>query len=265
MSTPLASIVFGHANGFPAPVYRKLREEILAEHWLEAECLGQSTQGIGRNWTGIAQQMLELARQAPKPRIGLGHSLGGFALYLAEHLEPGLLDGLILLEPPMFRPATRNLIRTVRAMGLLNRFPPVSLALRRKRHWPDRDAARAYFLSKPLFAPLDPDCLEDYLSHGLIPEDGGLGLRYRAETEYRVFYEGPPAIPRLRCAPGLALFLFGRQTNVLQPADLRWLNKRLRGFRMEAVEGGHLFPLEQPQQTGRLIASRMEQAGFRLR
>ena len=146
MSQPLVSIVFGHANGFPAPVYRKFREGLGASRWFEADCLGQGTQGIGRNWTGITQQMLACARQAPRPRIGLGHSLGGFALYLAEHQEPGLLDGLVLMEPPMFRPATRNLIRLIRTLGLLNRFPPVSLALRRRRHWPDRDTARPFAL-----------------------------------------------------------------------------------------------------------------------
>jgi pimeloyl-ACP methyl ester carboxylesterase len=261
----LATIVFGHANGFPAPVYRKLREALNATQWLEADCLGQGSQGIGRNWTGITRQMLECARQAPRPRIGLGHSLGGFALYLAEHAEPGLLDGMILLEPPMFRPATRNLIRLVRSLGLLNRFPPVSLALRRKRHWPDRDAARDYFASKALFAPLDPDCLDDYLREGLVPEAAGLGLKYRAETEYRVFYEGPPAVPRLRQTPSLAAFVYGQQTQVLKPADLHWLRKRLSGFTHDALPGGHLFPLEHPQQTADSIVSRIESAGFRLR
>ncbi len=258
-----ASVFFGHANGFPAPVYRLFREAVGSGAWSEIERLGHSRHGVGRNWMGIVQEVEEYVKTLPAPRIGIGHSLGAFAIYLAEAKNPGLFNAMVLMEPPMLRPSLRTKIALIRAVGLLDRFPPVSLAKRRRRIWPDRLTARAYFNERILFADFDSISLDDYLHLGLEDAKHGVTLRFSAETEHEIFRNGPPPVLQIR-PPANAWFLYGEKTRVLSSADFLYIKKQLPGFLFVSCQGGHLFPVEKPAETGNLVRIFLENEGYRI-
>jgi len=255
MNPAEVTLLFAHANGFPAGVYRKFLEATGFSQRVCPERLGHSAHGVGRNWTGVTAELLDALGNLPGPVVGVGHSLGAFALYRAALIRPERFSALVLIEPPMFRPGLRTTIQLIRLLGLLDRFPPVSLAKKRRRIWPDLTSARAYLLERPLFARLDPEVFDAYLAHGLEPAASGeWTLRFRAEVEHEIFRQGPPPVEQ---NPGRfpLLFLYGKNTDVLQAADLAHVSKRLAANRatLEAFPGGHLFPLEQPLEAGQRV------------
>jgi len=253
MNPNAVHVLFAHANGFTAPVYEKFLEATGFGHRHSIERLGHSPFGVGRNWTGIVGELTAFAETIPTPRIGIGHSLGAFSLYRAALAKPGLFDALVLMEPPMFRPAVRRQIQVIRTIGLLDRFPPVSLAKKRRRRWPDLANARQYLLERPFFSRLDPEVLEAYLQRGLeLSSTGEWVLRFHAEVEHEIFRQGPPPVDRF--SRGLPLlFLYGAKTDVLKPADLTHVRTQLAGATVEAFDGGHLFPLERPIEAGQRV------------
>jgi pimeloyl-ACP methyl ester carboxylesterase len=252
MNPEQVTLLFAHANGFPAGVYGKFLDATGFTQRVCPERLGHSRFGVRRNWTGITDELLDLANHLPGRVVGVGHSLGAFALYRAALKRPERFSALVLMEPPMLRPSLRARIQLVRLLGLLDRFPPVSLAKKRRRRWPDLPSARQYLLDRPLFARMDPDVFNAYLAHGLEPTGTGeWTLRFRAEIEHEIFWQGPPPVQQNPDRLPL-LFLYGKDTDVLQAGDLAHVRKRLNASKavIDAFAGGHLFPLDQPLEAG---------------
>lgn len=249
-------VVFGHANGFPAGTYAPFRSALeregLVASWRAVERLGHAhPPGVG--WTGVAAELAELAETAPRPRLGIGHSLGAYGLYLASERHPALFDAVVLLEPPMFHPAKSLAWGLLRRAGLATRVPPASLALRRRRRFPDPASARAHFAGKPLFGRVDPACLDAYVAHGLRPEGRQWTLAFDPAVEAEVFRTGPALLPRARHAPARAWWVTGADSAVVDAADRRWTARRLRGYTALRWPGGHLFPLEDPAGTAERV------------
>ena len=117
-------------------------------------------------------------------------------------------------------------------------------------------AARGdYFAGKTLFRRFDPDCLDAYVRHGLARQGESLRLKFDAATEISIYRSVPhriPGKPRQLKVP-LAL-VRGRHSNVVLPHHAR-LVKRVPQGQFLTVPGGHMFPLERPQETAELLKS----------
>jgi pimeloyl-ACP methyl ester carboxylesterase len=112
--------------------------------------------------------------------VAVGHSLGGAALALAELARPGTFAGLWLFEPIIVpppegpAPAGSNSLATA--------------ARKRRRRFPDRDAAYANYVSKPPLNTLTPAALHAYVDHGFRDVPGGeVELKCTPEVEAAVF------------------------------------------------------------------------------
>ena len=118
--------------------------------------------------------------------IGVGHSMGGAALVLAEQARPGTFAGLWLFEPIV--PPSGWLGR-VDDEGLPN--PMADTAIRRRGEFPSAAAALANYASKPPLDHLRADVLHAYVRHGFVPlsEDpaGPVRLACRPADEAKVF------------------------------------------------------------------------------
>lgn len=129
--------------------------------------------------------------------LGIGHSLGGAALLLAEHGRPGTFAALFVYEPVVFPPEGEIVgLLPELTVGAPERIDPedspmVQGALRRKEVFTSFQDAYDNFASKPPLDVLDPDALSAYVEHGFAASpDGTVRLKCRGETEAQIYRTG---------------------------------------------------------------------------
>jgi len=137
------------------------------------------------SWRGMADDVLavvELIGGGDEPLLGVGHSMGGAALVLAEQAHPGTWAALWCYEPIVFpRPEGRVLPGNVLAES----------ARRRRAVFPSRDAAFANYHAKPPLNRFTSEALHAYVDHGFRSRpDGSVELKCAPETEARIFEAG---------------------------------------------------------------------------
>jgi pimeloyl-ACP methyl ester carboxylesterase len=117
---------------------------------------------------------------------GLGHSLGGAVLLLAEQRRPGTFESLCLYEPVVIPPR-------IMSDGFGAPISMTDLARKRRPTFGSRREARDNFGSKPPMNRFDPAALDAYVAYGLVDVPGdGVTLACAREDEASV-YEGAPS------------------------------------------------------------------------
>jgi pimeloyl-ACP methyl ester carboxylesterase len=179
-----------HATGFHGAVWEPLSGALGEgfERWaIDFRGHGASVLPPGHPvpWDDVAGDVLAVVDDLGLPSgevLGVGHSMGGAALLLAEQARPGLFAALWLYEPiappPGAIPAAEG--GNTLAEG----------ARRRRPTFGSHAEALANFASKPPLGVARADALHAYVRHGLVAgEDGAVHLACRPDDEAR-FYEG---------------------------------------------------------------------------
>lgn len=245
---------FAHANGFPCGAYRKLLRALAADHRVLAMPLRPLWRGAApdslRVWEDAAHDLRTALRGAGVVGgVGVGHSLGAVVTLMAAAHDPELFRGLVLLDPVLFTGPRALLWGLVKRVRLQNHMPIVKSALRRRDHWPSREAVRASYATKPVFARFDPECLDDYLEAGLLDTPEGVILRYTKAWEARIFSTTPSVeiwshVRRLRLP---VLVLRGDGSDAFLPEAAARVARDVPGAEIVTLaDASHLFPLERP-------------------
>lgn len=184
-----AAVLFAHPTGFLGSTWGPMAAELagVAHGWaLDFRGHGDSTcpASMDFGWRGMGDDVEAVVDAlGPGPLFGVGHSMGGTALLMAEIRRPGTFAALWLYEP-------------ILSPGRDVEGPRVNFmaeAARRRRPWfPDRDAAYANFAAKPPLDALAPAALWAYVNHGLRdrPDEGVVALKCTPDVEARVFEGG---------------------------------------------------------------------------
>ncbi|WP_187672953.1 alpha/beta fold hydrolase [Zestomonas carbonaria] len=248
-------VFFAHANGFPSATYGKLFDA-LAPHY-QVRHLDRHGHDprfpVGDNWEALVEELIHHLERLDAPVWGVGHSLGGVLHYRAALRRPELYRGVVMLDSPMLPLAARLAIRTAKRFGLIDRLTPAGRTLGRRETFNDPAEAREYFAGKTLFRHFDPDCLDAYVHHALQPSGDGLRLRFDPATEisiYRTVPHNNPGRPQQLRVP-LAV-VRGDRSRVVRNQDVRLVNRVPRGECL-TLPGGHMFPLERPQDTAETL------------
>ena len=86
------------------------------------------------------------------------------------------------------------------------------------------------------------------------PDQNGFKLRIPREREAEIYDSIPDRLPETIYA-GRGVLIYSQKMEVLKHLDLQWWKKSFPGFKQIGFPGGHLFPLEAPEQLGNLIQS----------
>nr|WP_079418950.1 alpha/beta hydrolase [Thiomonas intermedia] len=260
---PRPLLVFSHANGFPAPVYRKLFQALDPAFRVRAVPLyGHDIRYPVRDgWKPLAQQLIDFIKHdcRGEPAVLVGHSLGDYLSLMAAHAHPELTRQVILLDSPVVAGWRARLLWLSKRTGLGERFSPAAAAKRRRTQWPDLEAVRAHFASKAAFRQWDPDMLGDYSAFGTSADAQGRALAFQREIEYRIYKTLPHQLGALarRPFPVPVSFIGGRSSREIRMAGLG-ATARLARNRLQWIDGSHLFPFESPRETARLIEQAYE-------
>lgn len=257
-----------HANGFPPGTYRKLIERLKTRYHvytLRSRGLVPGTDPRSlRDWEDMADDLAGALRaRGLEGVVGVGHSMGGVATLLASVKNPGLFRAVVALDPVLFTGTRQLAIQALTLLGMRSRVPPASLARRRRETWGSREEAATSYRKKALFRHFDPECFQDYITHGLTEVPGG-GFRLTIPTawEARIFETSPRGVWRkLRAVKVPTLVLRGSDSDTLLPAALARAGRTIPGARTEEAPGTHLFPLEHPEDCARHILTFLDTVG----
>ena len=247
---------FAHGNGFPSPCYRQLLQNLQARFdCCYIDRVGHTAEfPVTENWHGLVDEVIDsIKKQASKPVIGVGHSLGGVLTLLAAIEQPSLFTAVIILDSPLLGRFKSSVVRFSKAVGMIDRLTPAFRTRGRRQHWQTREQVFTYLKSRKLFKTFTDACLEDYIDYGMLKNEEGYSLRFDRQIEYQIYrtiphilneFEGRLHIP--------AALIYGNKSNVVDRLDLRYM-KKYYGIRNFEINGTHMFPMEYPQETANLI------------
>lgn len=247
------------ANGFPPETYRPLASALAGRFrvlgYRPRPLWAAGAPDIGA-WRELAHDMLDdLEGVADGPVLGVGHSLGGILTLYCALLQPALFRGVVLIEPVILPRSTLTLLWLGRHFGLHRRHPLAAGAARRRERFADRDEARARYRGRGVFAEFVPEALDGYVEGALRDdEQGGVALTWPRAWEAHIFSLVPTdswdTIRRLR-AP--LLLVRGRRSDLLVDRSWNELRRWLPEARMVELEGGHMLPMERPDEVAETV------------
>jgi pimeloyl-ACP methyl ester carboxylesterase len=254
-------IVFSHANGFPSGTYRKFFSFL--EPGVEIRAIDMYGHDprfpVTDNWGNQVRELLAfIDTHCDRPVIGVGHSMGAMVTFMAAHRAAEKFRGVIMLDPPVINGLPAYLFQMVKWMGRADSVTPAGKSRHRRSQWPSREAAVADLGKKKLFANVDAECLHDYVHSATEQRADGFHLRYLVEQELALF-RTTPSNPwrylRRLSVPGVVVT--GETSDVAMPAHVARLH-RWHGLRHLTAPGGHLFPLEHPELSARLVREQID-------
>ncbi|WP_192558731.1 alpha/beta fold hydrolase [Pseudomonas allokribbensis] len=252
MSQP---IFFAHANGFPSGTYGKLFSALAPE--FRVTHLEQHAHDprfpAGDNWYHLVDELIHHLQQQDEPVWGVGHSFGGMLHLHAALRCPELYRGVVMLDSPVLTRTDRWVIRAAKRFGFIDKLTPAGRTLGRREEFADLDSARSYFAGKTLFRGFDPECFDAYLQHGLHKVGDKLRLRFDPATEISIYRGVPHTSPgRTRQLQVPLAVVRGHKSRVVMNHHTRFVGRLPQGESL-TVPGGHMFPLERPQDTAQLL------------
>jgi len=245
--------LLAHATGFHGTVFIPLARHLEDEFRSVAPDLrGHGRSGapadLDFDWSGFGLDVLAIVdavapRSVASPRpVGIGHSLGGTALLLAEATRPGTFAALYCYEPILVSGEHRQARGTSHPMG--------DAARRRRAAFASREEARARFASRPPLDALDPEVLDHYVIDGFRDHaDGTVHLRCEPENEGRIFDAGVASavVDGLRGITCPVILGRGSRSTGLSAEGVELARERLGDASIVTIGGvGHFGPLEDP-------------------
>ena len=250
-----APIQFAHANGFPSETYLSLFDQLAYDKLNYISKMGLKLPVENVNFETLAQEAIaSIEANFTQPVVGLGHSSGAMCLIVAASQRPDLFERVIAIEPPLFGLFKRSAIGLFRTFGQGDRLGPTQKALKRRTLWSSKEEAKAYFSQKRLFQGFDERSFEAYLKHGLVPEGDQLGLAIPAPLEVAIFRSVLTRAPKGMHKLPITL-IHADQSDMFWKWDVSWWKRSFPNFEYIAYPGGHLFPLDEPDKTAKLLNS----------
>jgi pimeloyl-ACP methyl ester carboxylesterase len=207
-------------------------------------------------WPHLVEQLLDFLQESfSDPVYGVGHSLGGYLNYLAAVRRPELFKAIVLLDAPIIGPVRGTMLGATKRLGIVDRVTPAGATRDRRSTWRTREEAKQHFRSRKLFRNFTAQCLDDYVSNGLV-RNHELHLKIDPAIEYQIYRTIPHDmmrhLPKLRVP---AAFIGGADSDVVRRVRLAGMRPR---FTFHKVPGGHLFPFEHPREAATSIVRALD-------
>ena len=244
-----ATVAYSHATSFCGAVWDPIVSRVGGDHLVWDQLGHGRAQPIGHpfDWWSFGADVAHRVSEVNGTLVGVGHSMGGTSLVMAELLAPGTFDYLVLIEPILLPPP------------FVARDSQVARSAEKRRAtFPSLAEARNHLRQKQPFMAWDEVAFAGYLRDGFRPtghrSEVTLACDPRDEAEiYRsAFAHG--AWERLSEVKAPTLVMSGALSDTHNEAVIRELASRFPSAGIEIVPGvGHFLPMEMPD----LVADRV--------
>ncbi|MEY3018472.1 MAG: hypothetical protein RL336_1607 [Pseudomonadota bacterium] len=159
-----ATLVLVHATGFHGRTWDKVIQQLPTQHIIAIDLRGHGHSDAipFDSWYDFGADIAATLRKLGLTKVVLvGHSLGGFACVIAAHLEPNIVEKLLLIDPvilppPVYQGYPVDMQQAARATKARQaEFPSVESMIDRYRE-------------REPFALFDHEVFDDYCRHGLV-------------------------------------------------------------------------------------------------
>ena len=174
--------------------------------------------------------------------------MGAASGILAAARRPELFAGIVALDPVLV--PTRIWFWSVLVNRLMpSGMPIIKRALARPHEFDDLDSAFTFYRGKRVFSAISDEVLRDYVEAGhAVSEGGEVRLRYSGAWEACVYRSVPRMTPSLSALTCPVLIVAGDTSTVLTPDTLEGVHQLNPRISSVVLPGGHLLPLESPDQ-----------------
>ena len=240
------TVYLAHATGFCGavwdPVVAGLGHDDVVAWDFPGHGLGPDIKS-SLTWKVFGDYVLEMTEPGG---IGVGHSMGAAALLMAQIADPRRFRALVLVEPIVFPPPHQRVDH-----------PLAAIAVKRKREFPDREAAYANFAERTAFARWDPRALRGYVDCGFVGS-GPVRLACDPEIEAEIYQMSNQhdTWDHLEEVTIPTVVLAGQDTDTIKPDLARAQAARMGGGVEIVPDAGHFLPMERPELVA-MRASRM--------
>ena len=251
----MSTIIFSHANSFPASTYKVLFKSLRARGYAvkAIDKYGHDPRfPVTDNWPHVVQQLVEYATRVVdkvgEPVWLVGHSLGGFLSLMAAAGHPDLAKGVVLIDSPIlggWRSKALGLAKTTQLVGSIS---PGAVSRQRRHSWPSVQAAFEHFQHKKAFAKWDAQVLQDYVDAFEEDGEGKRVLAFDRAIETAFYNTLPDNLDRLLARHPVkcpVTFIGGDQSEEMKQVGMAMTEKVTKG-RIMMLDGSHLFPMEKP-------------------
>jgi len=252
------SIVFAHANGYPPGSYRLMLTS-LAEHFnvyiFDHRPLWSTGEAPTRlAWSAYASDLIDGLEEAFDGPVWLcGHSMGAVVSVLCARRRPGLVKGLIALDPVLL-PLGLWLAAQFVSRFLRKDLPICHVALNRPHSFDSFDAAFKFYRAKKPFRNLADEALWDYVRAGhRETRQGDVELIWSGAWEACIYRSAPSVFGVLSRVKQPMLGIAGLSSDVLTARRLKKWRRTVGQLEQHVLAGGHLVPLEKPEECVVLI------------
>jgi pimeloyl-ACP methyl ester carboxylesterase len=250
-------INFAHANGFPAGSYKTFFEYFQQTNRYQVvakEQYGHERFPVTNNWPHLVDELVHFVKQQKHPVIAIGHSFGGVISFMAACKHPELFKGLIMLDPPVITGVESWAIHLLKKTPYIDKVTPARKSKYRRRFWPPETDLASKFSRSKLFKDFDPRCLQDYVNSATRLHNNQLELVFDPEIETEIFRNMPTNLAKFKQKLTIpAALITGDNSDVSPAYFFKRFAKLNSNIELHTFNGGHMFPLEKPQETFALI------------
>ncbi|WP_163559455.1 alpha/beta hydrolase [Halomonas sp. NO4] len=244
-------LIFAHANGFPGMSYRSLLAPLRERFDVHpVDRLGHHPDyPAAPNWLALRDELLDHLPVSGGAAYGVGHSMGGVLMAMAAERAPERFRCVVMLDPPLMLGSDAWGMKMAKRFGFVDRVTPAGKTRGRRAVWPDREAMAYYLRRRGLFRRFTEAALHDYIEGGTrLRDDGQAELLFDPAVEVEIFRHLPDHLTRLPHRLKVPFgVLAGRDSDLITPKRRRRLVRH--GIALSLVPGGHMFPMEYPEET----------------
>ena len=246
---------FAHANGIPGASYQPLFNRLQPHDVIAIPRFGHDPRfPVDGNWRSLAMELIAfLESHASEPVIGVGHSLGSIVTFVAACKRPDLFRGVLMLDPPLMWGRMAWIFKIMKLLGKVDDFTPAGKSKGRRREWPDREQAVAYFASKRLFQ-FDPECFEAFCHAAVeVDQQGKVHLSFDVEVEVDIFRNTPDNLRSYKKPDSLPFkLIYADRSDASMPVNILPFCRHF-SIPYEKISGEHMYPLQQPDLAAECI------------